>query len=126
MDIGCGDSKDRFIAAQRGVKAYGVDLFPPLKRSSERFICADARRLPFASESADAVICQAVIALIPPDDRYGFYSEVSRVLKVGGWFSILFYSLVDGWPVKPEYENQRIAASGLKYVHSGLYQKEVL
>lgn len=126
LDVGCGDSKDRLIAVQRGVIAYGLDLFPPLKRSTERFVCADARRLPFASESLDAVICQAMIALVPPDDRYGFYSEVARVLKVRGWLSIAFYSLVDGWQVKPEYENQRIAATGLTYVHSGLYQKEVL
>jgi len=125
LDIGCGDSKDRIIAASRGIVAYGVDLFPPLSRSTERFVRADARRLPFSASSVDAVICQAMISLIPPDDRYGFYCEVARVLKIGGWFSIVFYSLVDGWRVTPEHENQRIAASGLKYVHSGLYQKEI-
>lgn len=126
LDIGCGESRDRLIAAQRGVVAYGVDLFPPLKRSGDRFVFADARRLPFVANCVDAVICQAMIALVPPDDRYGFYSEVARLLKVGGWFSIVFYSLVDGWKVRPDYEHQRIAATGLKYVRSGLYQKEAL
>lgn len=32
LDIGCGDSRDRFIAERRGVIAYGIDLFPPSKR----------------------------------------------------------------------------------------------
>lgn len=124
LDIGCGDSKDRVIARQRGLIAYGVDLLPPLERSIDGFVRADVRRLPFASSAVDAVICQAMISLIPPDDRYGTYVEVARVLKDNGWFSIVFYSLVDGWRVNLEYEKQRIAATGLHYVRSGLYQKK--
>jgi SAM-dependent methyltransferase len=96
LDVGCGDSYDRQIATSRGVIAYGVDLLPPLKRTSDRFIRADARRLPFANKSVDAVICQAMVSLIPPDDRFCFYTEVFRVLKPYGWFSIVFCRLTDG------------------------------
>ncbi len=124
LDLGCGDSRDRFIAAKRGIVAFGVDLFPPLQRSRERFVCADARRLPFASESAEAVICQAMIALIPPDDRVALYAEVARVLKPGGWFSISIYSLTDGWTVKREEESERIRATGLQLANAGVYRKE--
>lgn len=126
LDIGCGDSRDRVIATRRGVIAYGVDIHAPLNQSLNAFMYADARRLPIRSLTIDAVICQAMISLVPPDDRYDLYSEVARVLKLKGWFSIVFYSLVDGWKVRPEYENQRITATGLKYIRSGLYQKEAL
>lgn len=126
LDVGCGESNDRIIARRHGILAYGVDIFPPRERSVKGFVRADARRLPFASVSVDAVICQAMIALIPPDDRFGFYVEVARVLKNGGYLSIVFYSLVDGWRIQPEHETARIAASGLNCIRSGLYQKEVL
>lgn len=126
LDIGCGDSNDRIIAASRGVTAYGIDLFVPIKRSPKGFVRADARRLPFASGTVDAVICQALIALVPPDDRYGFYVEVARVLKAGGLFSIWVCSLVDGWRVTSAEETQRILAADFKPIRSGLYQRKEL
>lgn len=124
LDVGCGESNDRVIAARRGLIAYGIDIYAPLNQSLNSLICADARRLPLGAATVDAVICQAMVSLIPPDDRYDFYLEVARVLKPRGWFSVVFYSLTDGWLVKPENERQRIAATNLKYVRSGLYQKE--
>jgi ubiquinone/menaquinone biosynthesis C-methylase UbiE len=126
LDIGCGDSNDRIIAAQRGVVAYGVDLFVPIKRSTKGFIKADARRLPFESGIADAVNCQALVALIPPDDRYGFYVEVARVLKPRGLFSIVVCPLTDGWRVKSDEELQRILAADFVRVSSCLYQRREL
>lgn len=127
LDIGCGDSNDRIIARSRGVIAYGVDIYTPLNRSLNALVNADARRLPFGSATVDAAISQAMVSLIPPSERYDFYSEVARVLKPNGWFSIVFHTLVDGWEVKPEYERQRIAATGsFTRVHSGLYQRRSL
>lgn len=63
LDIGCGDSNDRMIAHSRGVIAYGVDLHPPLRRTTERFVRADARRLPFADSSVNAAICKGRILM---------------------------------------------------------------
>jgi SAM-dependent methyltransferase len=45
-------------------------------------VVADARRLPFAPESADAVICQSMIEHV--DDPQAVLSEISRILKPGG------------------------------------------
>lgn len=123
LDIGCGDSNDRMLAHARGVIAYGVDLLPPLKRTSERFVRADARRLPFADASVNAAICQALVSLIPPDDRFYFYAEVFRVLKPHGYFSIVFCRLTDGWAIKPEHESARLVHLGFQHVRAGLYQK---
>lgn len=127
LDIGCGDSNDRIIAAKRGIVAYGVDIYAPLNRSLNALVSADARRLPFGSATVDAAISQAMVSLIPPDERYDFYLEVARVLKPQGWFSIIFYTLVDGWKVTPEFERQRIAATNsFTQVRSGLYQRRSL
>lgn len=123
LDIGCGDSNDRFIALSRGVTSYGVDLFPPIKRATRGFVRADARRLPFGVAMFDAAVCQALIALIPPDDRFEFYLEVGRVLKPGGWLALSVYPLTDGWRVKREEESQRIFTAGFSRICSGLYQK---
>lgn len=123
FDLGCGESNDRLIAKSQGVTAYGVDLFPPKKRSIDGFIRADIRCLPFKDSTADAVICQAVVSLIPSDDRFPFYAEISRVLQSSGWLSIVFFHLVDGWQIKPDHESQRLVALGFHYVRSGLYQK---
>lgn len=123
LDIGCGESNDRFLASSRGVVSYGVDLFPPKKRSTKSFIRADARRLPLQDARVNAVICQAVISLIPPDDRFHFYGEVFRVLKPYGYFSLAFYRLVDGWAIKPEHESARLVYLGFHHVRAGLYQK---
>lgn len=123
LDVGCGDSKDRFVAGQRGVIAYGVDLFLPIKRSTNGFVQADARRLPFESGTFDAVICQALVALIPPDDRHGLYVEIARVLKPKGLFSIVACPLTDGWRVRSDEELQRILAADFVRIISGLYRR---
>lgn len=125
VDVGCGDSNDRFIAAQEGITAYGVDLFPPLERSAESFVRADIRRLPFADNSVSAIICQAVVALIPPDERQDFYAELARILKPDGWLSVLIQPLTDGWKIILSDEVQRIADSGFHSEHGGLYRKEI-
>lgn len=123
LDLGCGDSNDRLIAHHRGVTAYGVDLLPPLKRTTDRFIRADARRLPFANSSVNAAICQALVSLIPPDDRFHFYAEVFRVLKPRGYFSLVFCRLADGWAINSTYESARLTHLGFRYLRAGLYQK---
>ena len=122
LDVGCGESY-RQIAMSRGVAAYGVDLFPPTKRTQVGFVRADVRRLPFADKSMDAAICQAVVSLIPPDDRFYLYAEVRRVLKPRGLFSIVFCRLADGWAIKPEHEHQRLACLGFQRIRAGVYQR---
>lgn len=91
VDLGCGDSPDTVIASQLGYLAYGFDLFPPAgdadKRCNVHFQRADvAERLPPADNSVDFVTSNAMIDLIPKDERTGLYKEVFRILKPGGVF----------------------------------------
>lgn len=121
LDLGCGNSADRHIAQSRGVVAYGVDLFLPTKIGL--FVQADVRRLPFVDKSINAAICQAVVSLIPPDDRFHFYAEAFRVLKPYGYLSIMFQHLADGWRINPAHESERLVYLGFHSIHAGLYQK---
>ena len=109
IDIGCGESPDTLIARSVGYKAFAVDLFAPLPSSmlERRFIHADALALPFDDWSADYITSQAVIDLVPPDDRMSFYREACRVLKIGGVFSMTGAVLRCGYGYKQGIENQR-------------------
>lgn len=118
VDVGAGDSPDVLIARGLGYSAYSVDLFPPQQYSPvaevlsksefEFFIQADAvERLPFDDYSADYISCQAMIALVPPDERARFYREVCRVLKIGGMFSLSGVNLRCGYGWKQSEEKAR-------------------
>ena len=88
LDVGCGDSGDRIVAASRGFITYGIDLFPISLRNTQGFLFGNANALPFADGTFDAVICHAVLSLLSPDDRVRFYDEAARVLRPTGVFAI--------------------------------------
>lgn len=62
-------------------------------------VCADARRLPFASRMFDFIYCSHVLEHIP-DDRTAM-RELQRVLRPGGMAMIL----TPLWD-KPTFEDQ--------------------
>jgi SAM-dependent methyltransferase len=100
LEIGCGQGADlsRFVLA--GACAYGCDLTPKHCRISRDFVAAlggktataqaDARRLPYASESFDLVYSFGVLLLV--DDLEAAVSEIRRVLKPGGRVIVMFYN----------------------------------
>jgi len=98
LDIG---SKDGIIASELaetfGCDSISVDLAfqrdddPP----STEFVRSDARSLPFESESVDAVVSNMVFEHVP--DEEAIVREVSRVLKPGGSFVVIFPNRV--WPL---------------------------
>jgi len=49
-----------------------------------RVVHGDAEHLPFAPRSFDAVLCIESAGHYP--DRLGFFAEVARVVRPGGWF----------------------------------------
>jgi SAM-dependent methyltransferase len=109
LDLGCGESGDIAYARKKGIKAFGVDLFPGIKHS----IKANATKLPFADGSVDAVINHAMTSLIKPVERPEMYSEIARVLKPNGVYSATFYNLTDGWPVLAYVEGNRVVEAGM-------------
>lgn len=115
LDAGCGDSPDALIAVrdEKFGKAYKVDLFPPSNRYSVNmvgknfatlekklgveFIQNDiCEKLPLEDNSVDLISCNAMIDLIPEDDRILFYKEAYRLLRPGGLLSVSIVHLANG------------------------------
>lgn len=102
LDVGCGlGGPCRMLAASYGCIATGIDLSSEFVRtanklselvglgSKTKFVQGDATLLPFEGDSFDVVWTQHVQMNVP--DKQKFYSEVSRVLKPGGYF--LYYDI---------------------------------
>ena len=91
LDLGCG--KGRFAARLRALGAIVVGL----DRSSAMLaggaggarVRGSARRLPFASESFDAVVAVEVFEHLAPVDLSPSLVEAARVLRPGGRLAIV-------------------------------------
>jgi len=80
-------------------RCVGVDLSNRMLRRARRralalgtnpALCrADARRLPFADSSFDAILCCYMLDLLAEEDTRGVLGEFHRVLKPGGRLSAL-------------------------------------
>jgi len=100
VDIGSGPGADAFAAA-RAVgptgRVFGIDMTPAMLEAARRnareadlpnveFREGDAERLPLPDGTANWVISNCVINLVP--DKQAAFKEISRVLKPGGRISI--------------------------------------
>ena len=104
LDAGCGAGAFvgdfARIAGARGC-VVGVDVAPePLARAcaavpDAAFLRADVRRLPFASETFDAVCCFGVLHLL--DDPWRALDELTRVLRRGGRLALMTTCRTRGW-----------------------------
>ena len=105
VDLGCGRGGPGLVAARwTGVRLIGVDFsLVGVTRAATRavavglapspsFICCDARALPFADHSIDAVLSIDVLQLIP--DRELVLEEVARVLRPGGALAFSSWELI--------------------------------
>jgi SAM-dependent methyltransferase len=122
VDLGCGDSADAAVAAEQGHTTFGVDLFPPAPgdvrpEDVAQFRQGDvARRIPFPGDFINYATSQAVIALIEPEARVGFYAEVHRTLAPGGLFALNGLHLANGYGFDRAAERRRCKIAGLEYV----------
>ena len=94
LDIGCNWGRWSIAAANKGYRVVGVD--PSLgtllaaKRITERlgldakFVCGDARFLPFSAESFERIFSYSVIQHFSYQNAEVSFSEIGRVLKKGG------------------------------------------
>jgi ubiquinone/menaquinone biosynthesis C-methylase UbiE len=87
LDIGTADGLmlDLVCEAIRPSLAVGIDLSWDLLNTNTKrnpILMADAERLPFASDSFDAVIATAIIEHVTHPDL--FVKEIQRVLKPNG------------------------------------------
>lgn len=111
LDVGCAD---RWIEPHLSLEAtyIGID-YPPTGTclySARADVFADAATLPFASSSADAVICLEVIEHL--SDYRAALHEFFRVLKPGG---TLVLSMPFLYPIHDApHDYQRLTEHGLR------------
>ncbi len=100
VDLGSGAGNDAFLAlAETGPqgRVIGVDMTPAMitkareiarKRGlyNVEFILGEIEAIPLADESADWILSNCVLNLVP--DKARAFVEILRILKPGGRFSI--------------------------------------
>jgi SAM-dependent methyltransferase len=132
LDLGSGAGNDCFVARHETGpegKVIGVDFTPAMiekaRQNAEKlgfhnveFRQGDIENLPLNSNSVDVVVSNCVLNLVP--DKHQAISEIARVLKPGGHFSISDVVLVGKLPDK-----LRNAAEMYAGCVSGALQKEV-
>jgi SAM-dependent methyltransferase len=112
IDLGSGAGNDCFVArAETGEsgKVIGVDFTPAMvekarKNAKKRgfnnveFRQGDIEKMPVGGNSADVVISNCVLNLLPKKDK--IFKEIFRVLKPGGHFCISDIVLSGELPAK--------------------------
>jgi ubiquinone/menaquinone biosynthesis C-methylase UbiE len=100
IDLGSGAGNDAFVARKAVTatgKVIGIDFSEPMiekaRANAEKvgfnnveFRYGDIESLPVASHKADVIISNCVLNLVP--NKHKVFSEIFRVLKPGGHFSI--------------------------------------
>ena len=90
LDVGCGPGLLPSLLAQRGCRAFGVDLdekalFPHLLY--DQIAMADALRLPFSGRLFDLVTASNLLFLLP--EPGAALAEMARLLRPGGQITVL-------------------------------------
>jgi len=131
IDLGSGAGNDCFVAraeAGENGKIIGIDftdaMISKARNNAEtlgfnnvEFRQGDIEHMPVTSNSADVVVSNCVLNLVPNKDQV--FKEIFRVLKPGGHFSISDVVLVGKLPDKLKNEAEMYAGCV-----SGAIQKE--
>lgn len=112
IDLGSGAGNDAFIArrivGEKG-KVIGIDFTEPMilkaRANAEKlalnnveFRQGDIESMPVTSNVADVIVSNCVLNLVP--NKHKVFSEIYRVLKPGGHFSISDIVLQGALPAK--------------------------
>lgn len=99
LDAGCGAGTYIRILLRHGHRVVGADYsLPTLRKAAGRglhgalFAVADVRRLPFAPEQFDGILCFGVTQAL--EDSAPVVKELGRLLKPGGH---LWIDALNGW-----------------------------
>jgi len=100
VDLGSGAGNDAFIVRRlvgESGRVIGIDMTPEMIQNAEKnnrkmgylnveFILADIDDMPLEDESADVVVSNCVLNLVP--DKNKAFAEIFRILRPGGHFCI--------------------------------------
>jgi SAM-dependent methyltransferase len=132
IDLGSGAGNDCFVArhetGETG-KVIGIDFTPAMidkaRANAEargfnnvEFRQGDIEHMPVTANIADVIVSNCVLNLVP--NKHGVFSEIFRVLKPGGHFSISDVVLIGALP-----EGLRKDAEMYAGCVAGAIQKEV-
>lgn len=131
IDLGSGAGNDCFIArkeAGENGQVIGIDFTPEMIALARKnavaagftnveFRQGDIENMPVSSNSADVVVSNCVLNLVP--DKDGVFKEIFRVLKPGGHFSISDIVLAGDLPDALRHDAEMYAGCV-----SGAIQKE--
>jgi arsenite methyltransferase len=110
LDLGCGAGNDCFVArsivGEKG-RIIGIDMTEAMiKKAKENadkigyknmeFILGEIESMPIPSNTTDVIVSNCVLNLVP--DKKKAFSEIYRVLKPGGHFSISDMVLIGTFP----------------------------
>lgn len=131
IDLGSGAGNDAFIArseAGETGKVIGIDFTPAMIEKARinaeklsfynvEFRQGDIENMPVTANVADVIVSNCVLNLVP--NKAGVFTDIYRVLKPGGHFSISDVVLLGDLP-----ENLKSAAEMYAGCVSGAIQKD--
>ena len=133
VDLGSGAGNDCFVArhetGETG-KVIGIDFTPEmitkarlnadqLKYNNVEFRLGDIENIPTMSNIADVVVSNCVMNLVPNKPKA--FSEVHRILKVGGHFSISDIVLTGNLPERIKNAAEMYAGCVASAIHKEDY-----
>ena len=135
VDLGSGAGNDAFVArALVGAQGQviGIDMTEAMIEKARRnaqslgynnveFRLGDIENMPVATESVDVIISNCVLNLVP--DKRKAFAEMSRILKVGGHFSVSDIVLGKELPKQIQSAAEMYAGCVSGAIHKNAYLK---
>lgn len=95
LEVGCGEGGNLFHLGPRGEATVGLDYaaakvaFAAGALPWARFVCADARHLPFRSGVFDRVLCRDLLHHLEPEGARDAVAELFRVCRLRGALTLI-------------------------------------